>query len=134
MLQFGVFAQDPIAKGMIIQSGPALLDLQAATDPQHQAFSYLAQAMGCNTTIPEEELACMRKIKPVVVENFLQNHTDSKAMPTLNFVPAADGKTVFDPEQYFAMGKAGNFSKTVRWLSSLFHISHKTAAQGRYVR
>lgn len=125
MLQFGVFARDPIAKAMIVQGGPALLDLHAASDPQHQAFSYLAQAMGCTTATPEEELACMRKINPATVEHFLQNHTDSKAKPALNFVPAADGKTAFDPEQYFAMGKAGNFSKTVRWLSSLLRISPK---------
>lgn len=123
MLQFGVFARDPIAKGMILQSASALLDLRADSDPQHQAFSYLAQAMGCATATPEEELACMRRINPVRLEDFLQNHTDSKAKPPLNFVPAADGKTVFTPEQYFAMGKAGNFSKTVSWLPSLFHIS-----------
>ncbi|KAL8787346.1 MAG: hypothetical protein Q9195_007805 [Heterodermia aff. obscurata] len=112
MLQFGVFARDPIAKGMIIQGGPALLDLHAASDPQHQGFSYLAQAMGCRTATPEEELACMRTINPARIEHFLQNHTDSAATPTLNFVPVADGQTAFDPEQYFAMGKAGNFSKT----------------------
>lgn len=113
MLQFGIFAKDPIAKGAIVESGPALLDVNAASDPQHEDFSYLAQQMGCDTRTAEKELACMQTVDPAKIERFLQNHTDSKTEPTLNFVPTADNHTAFTPTQYFAMGAAGNFSKLV---------------------
>lgn len=113
MLQFGIYAKDPIAKGVIADSGLALLASNGAKDLAHQSFTYVAQQMGCPTKTAEDELECMRRVDPVKVENFLQVHFDTNSTPSLWFNPMADDVIVFTVDQYIEMGNAGNFTKVV---------------------
>lgn len=114
MLQFGKYAGDPIASGVIADSAVALMGTNGAKDPDHYSFTYLAQKMGCPTNTSEAELSCMRTVDPFKVEQFLQIHSDKNSTPALWFNPIADNVTVFTVDQYIEMGNAGNFSKLVR--------------------
>jgi acetylcholinesterase len=113
MLQFGLYAKDPIVKGVIADSAVALLAKNGAQDLEHKSFTYLAEQMGCPTETAEAELECMRMVDPFKVESFLQGHSDTNSTPALWFNPMADNKTVFTVDQYIEMGDAGNFSKLV---------------------
>lgn len=119
MLQFGKYASDPIAQGVIADSGLALLGTNGAKDLEHQSFTYVAQQMGCPTDTAEAELECMRTVDPYKVENLLQVHSDTNSTPSLWFNPMADNVTVFTVDQYTEMGNAGNFSKVASLHESL---------------
>ncbi|KAH8694081.1 para-nitrobenzyl esterase [Talaromyces proteolyticus] len=111
MLQFGKYAHDPIANGVIADSAVALLASNGAKDVDHYSFTHLAQQMGCPTNTSEAELDCMREVDPFKIENFLQVYSDKNSTPPLWFNPMADNVTVFTVDQYVEMGSAGNFSK-----------------------
>lgn len=113
MMQFGKYASDPIAHGVIANSAIALMATNGAQDLEHQSFTYVAQQMGCPIDTAEAELECMRTVDPYKVENYLQVNSDTNSTPSLWFNPMADNITVFTVDQYVEMGNAGNFSKLV---------------------
>ena len=59
----------------------------------------------------------MRNVDAGSIEKFLQNYSDSAITPALYFNPVADGKIGFLPQQYVAMGEAGEFADVVRFVS-----------------
>ncbi|MCJ1403876.1 hypothetical protein MMC11_007099 [Xylographa trunciseda] len=104
------FASDPIFSSVLLESGVALL-AQAGTDANQTSFGIVAQKFGCpSNSSPTAEVDCMRKVDAGAIEKFLQNYTDSATTPALYFSPVADGKIAFLPQQYVAMGEAGEFA------------------------
>ena len=101
VLELG-YPSDPIAKGLIQQSGVASMLNGTASDPDHRhdMFTTLAKNLGCANQTAEEELDCMRSVDQQRIEDFLQQYTDAKTMPALTFAPTADGELVFEPQEY----------------------------------
>ncbi|KAK1671577.1 carboxylesterase [Colletotrichum godetiae] len=90
------YAEDPIVRGLIMDSGTAHLDQLMNHDETHSNFTFVAQQLGCgNSTTAEAELACMRKIPAEKLENFVATYKDSEVTPTIGFSPQVDNKIVF---------------------------------------
>lgn len=89
------YPDDPIVKGLIMESGTALLPSSA--DATGANFSLVASRVGCGglETDSAAELACMRKVPAQTIEGFVANYSDSGASPGLGFGPTPDGKSVF---------------------------------------
>lgn len=92
------YAEEPIVKGLIMDSGTAHLDIlinRERTD--FSSFSLVASHFGCgNQTTSEAELECMRKVPASELENFVATYEDSGASPSINFIPVVDEKLVFN--------------------------------------
>ena len=83
------YANDPIATGFIMDSGTEYL-LQGRTPPANStvsSFSKLAQQVGCNTTSPTDQLACVRKVPAATLQ-------DSVLSAGELFSPLVDNKNV----------------------------------------
>lgn len=92
------FAQieDPIVKGLIMDSGTAHLDQLTSWDLPHSNFSFVASHVGCgNATNAAAELACMREVPAAKIEQFVAEYEDSGESPSITFSPIADNKWVF---------------------------------------
>ncbi|CZT48213.1 related to triacylglycerol lipase V precursor [Rhynchosporium secalis] len=99
------YINDPIVRGLIMDSGTALHPTMLAPDPSHSNFTSVAKQFGCGGLKPGAELQCMRKISFVDIENFLQ----SGKLPSLNFSPVPDDVVVFS--DYTARALAGKYTK-----------------------
>lgn len=96
------YAEDPIVKGLIMDSGTSFLSVQAGRnaplpgDNTGANFTTVADGVGCgNAAEGEEMVECMRRVDWKVLENFVANFSRSGAQPALTFGAAADGKVVF---------------------------------------
>ena len=111
-LQFA-YPSDPIFQAVILESAVVLMS-DLSTDPDKTSFSYVAQQLGCPAnSSATEEVEFMRSIDAGVIENFLQTHSESNATPSLYFMPSADGKLIFTPQEYLSKGKAGEYADVV---------------------
>lgn len=108
------FPSDPIFHSAILQSGVILLASTDA-DPDEASFSYVAQQLGCSPAEATalDEVECMRGVDADRIEAVIENHAVSGATPGLYFQARADGKLFFTPEEYVAMGAAGQFANVV---------------------
>ncbi|ORY61766.1 acetylcholinesterase [Pseudomassariella vexata] len=84
------YPEDPIANSIMQDSGSEYLG-QNMLDPLHTNFTFVAQSVGCGGLGPEEEVACMRTVDAIQIENVLQ----ANPIPILFFGPMVDGRTVF---------------------------------------
>ncbi|GIZ38590.1 hypothetical protein CKM354_000200200 [Cercospora kikuchii] len=96
------YAEDPIVKGLIMDSGTSFLSVQAGRnaplpgDNTGANFTTVAKGVGCgNAAEGEEMVECMRGVDWKVLENFVANYSRSGAQPALTFGAAADGVVVF---------------------------------------
>ncbi|KAF4309207.1 putative chlorogenic acid esterase precursor protein [Botryosphaeria dothidea] len=92
------FAQveDPIVKGLIMDSGTAHLDQLTSWDLPHSNFTFVASSLGCgNQTSAAAELACMRDVPADKIEKFVAEYEDSGKAPSITFSPIVDNKWVF---------------------------------------
>ncbi|GKT51110.1 lipase 1 [Colletotrichum spaethianum] len=90
------YTEDPIVRGLIMDSGTAHLDQLMNHDASHSNFTFVAQQLGCgNLTDAKAELACMRKIPAEDLEHFVATYKDSEVTPTIGFSPQIDNKIVF---------------------------------------
>ncbi|CAK3971141.1 related to triacylglycerol lipase V precursor [Lecanosticta acicola] len=89
------YPDDPIVTGLIMDSGTALLP--TSVNLTGESFAYVASQVGCGglANDPVTQLACMRKVTASTIENFVANHSDSGASPSLSFQPTVDGKVIF---------------------------------------
>ncbi|KAJ0109029.1 hypothetical protein J7T55_002221 [Diaporthe amygdali] len=92
------YAEEPIVKGLIMDSGTAHLDILINREnTDFSSFSLVAANLGCgNQTSSEAELACMRKVPASKLENFVATYEDSGASPSINFIPVVDDNLVFN--------------------------------------
>ncbi|KAI8294762.1 Lipase 4 [Colletotrichum sp. SAR 10_98] len=103
------YPQDPIVRGLVMDSGTAHLDQLMSHDDIQSNFTFVAQQLGCgNQTTPEAELACMRKIPAEKLENFVATYKDSGVTPSIGFSPVIDNKIVF--ANYTEKAALGEFS------------------------
>lgn len=93
-----------------MDSGTALLP-SGTNDPEHKSFTVIAGHLGCGNLSPAAELACMRKVSCVAIENFLQSYGDNGTQPSLSFSPVIDNRTTFS--NYTAKALAKEFSQLV---------------------
>lgn len=85
---------DSIVKGLIMNSGTAFIE--DGSGPRYSNFSYVASQLGCgNNNSAQEELACMKGIDAVELENFIAKNYNGGSTPSLAFGPSADEKIVF---------------------------------------
>lgn len=110
------YPKDPIASGIIMDSGNELLSSPLFVDNEHRNFSYVAKRFGCSadttSDAPEDaaavaargkhELDCMRgaNVSGQAIEDFIQQHDESLKLPYIFFAPQVDEKTVFTTDQY----------------------------------
>ncbi|QPC70909.1 hypothetical protein HYE68_001661 [Fusarium pseudograminearum] len=67
------WAQDPIVKGVIADSGNALaLEGVVGNLRNHTGFSLAAKSMGCGKLLPKDELECMRHVPERNLKEYLQ--------------------------------------------------------------
>ncbi|KAI8317496.1 Lipase 4 [Colletotrichum sp. SAR11_240] len=103
------YPQDPIVRGLVMDSGTAHLDQLMSHDDIQSNFTFVAQQLGCgNQTTAEAELACMRKIPAEKLENFVATYKDSGVTPSIGFSPVIDNKIVF--ANYTEKAALGEFS------------------------
>lgn len=114
------YPEDPIATGLIMDSGTAHLDILINREVgDYSSFSVVAAGLGCgNQTSAAAELACMRAVDAEEIEGFVASYEDGGYTPSINFVPLLDGKLVF--ENYTERAAAGNMSTLVSPLVSFF--------------
>lgn len=107
------YPEDPIIKGLIMDSGTAHLDLLLNADTtDFSSFSIVAANVGCaNQTTAAAELECMRKVSAEDLEAFVAYYEDYDNSPSINFIPMVDGVLVF--ENYTERANAGNISHLV---------------------
>lgn len=106
-------AEDPIVKGLIMDSGTAHLDILINTDStDFSSFTLVAANVGCaNQTSAAAEVECMRKVPAWKLEKFVATYEDSDESPSINFIPLVDGNWVFD--NYTERARIGNMSDLV---------------------
>lgn len=116
------YPEDPIVNTFLMDSGseffPAPILYTASADTTHSNFTFVASHVGCGGLSPTAELACMRKVDALAIENFLQEYQDSLTLPLITFTPTVDGRTFF--ADYNARAEAGKIAKLV----SVAHSSH----------
>ncbi|KAK8214673.1 carboxylesterase [Phyllosticta capitalensis] len=89
--------EEPIVKGLIMDSGTAHLDQLLSPDTPGLNFTFVASNLGCgNQTSPQAELACMRDVPAWKIEKFVAEYEDSGDSPSITFAPMVDGKLVFE--------------------------------------
>lgn len=88
------FHDDPIAKGLFMESGTAFLQ-GSSTDPKHSNFSFVASHLGCGGLNASAEIKCMRDVPVEKIVNFVGRRGDNKTTPALTFGPVADAKVIF---------------------------------------
>ncbi|KAK4444949.1 acetylcholinesterase [Podospora aff. communis PSN243] len=107
------YPQDPIVEGIIQDSGSETLAAGqlSSSDVNHSNFSALAAAVGCGSTSPAQELACMRgaNVSALAIINVIQSNNAVPGNPILIFTPVADNVTVFS--NYTARSEAGQIAR-----------------------
>jgi len=94
-----------------MDSGTALLP-SGTDDPRHSNFTFVAGKFGCGGLDLSAELACMRNVSSIEIENFLKAYGDNGTSPAVSFNPVMDGRTKF--ANFTERALAGNFTKVVR--------------------
>ena len=104
------FYSDPVVKGLVMDSGTALLPIFSA-DFSHSNFSFVASKVGCPglSSQPQGELACMRTVPATTIESFLQQYQDNGTSPSISFVPVPDERRIFS--NYTARALQGKLAK-----------------------
>jgi carboxylesterase type B len=106
------YPEDPIVRGLVMDSGTAHLNQLMSLDDSHSNFTFAAQQFGCgNLTDAKAELACMRTISADKLEAFVAGYQDSYATPSITFSPVIDNKVVF--ANYSEKAALGEFSDLV---------------------
>lgn len=92
------WAEDPIIKGVIANSGNAIAIPAYLSDAtNHTVFSIVAERLGCGDLDPVEELACMRTVPADDIKAYIQGAAGetSAATDELVFGTIADNVTIF---------------------------------------
>ncbi|KAG9872476.1 acetylcholinesterase, partial [Aureobasidium melanogenum] len=98
-------SKDPIVSGFSMDSGTAFIGI-TSDDPQYTNFTFVASQLGCaNSSSPQDELACVRKIPASTIEDFVKNYQENGTTPSISFLPFVDEKVVFS--NYTARALAG---------------------------
>ncbi|KAK7937983.1 carboxylesterase-like protein [Apiospora aurea] len=107
------YPDDPIVNTQLMDSGseffPAPILYTATADVSHSNFSFVAAHVGCGNLDPAAELACIRKVDALAIENFLQEYQDSLTQPIIAFTPIVDDRTFF--ADYNARALSGKIAK-----------------------
>jgi hypothetical protein len=67
----------------------------SSKDAQHSNFTFLAGLVGCGGLSASAELSCMKGVGATVLKGALSDYVNSKAKPSISFMPVADEKVVF---------------------------------------
>jgi cholinesterase len=107
--------KDPIVNGLIMDSGTAFIEdifNGGIPGPKYSNFSYVASQVGCgNINNALEELACMKKVDAITIENFIADNSNEGSTPSLAFGPAADEKVLFS--NYTDRARQGKLTNVV---------------------
>lgn len=118
------WVQDPIVKGLIMNSGTAFIEDGAG--PRYSNFSYMASQVGCggnNSAL--DELECMKKVDTATLEAVLAETYREGSTTNLAFAPAADERVVFS--NYTNRAQQGKVARLVRRILSCdTHTCEKT--------
>lgn len=101
------YLEDPIVKGLIMDSGTAQIQGFLVDGANHSNFSFVAQHFGCGNRPADVELECMRTVSHGRISAYLKAQTDAGS--SLAFVPTIDYRTTF--ANYTERALAGNFTK-----------------------
>lgn len=100
------YKDDPIANGMICDSGSALMPLRSEDYPGSN-FTFVARHFGCGGE-GESEVECLQSVPAKDITAFLEEYGNAGTTPQLKFVPIADDKVFF--ENYTAQYEKGAIS------------------------
>lgn len=100
------YPKDPIVSALAMDSGTAFTSI-VSTDTSHSNFTFVASQLGCaNSSSPQAELNCMRKVPASTIESFVADYQANGTTPSISFLPIADNKTVY--ANYTARALAGH--------------------------
>ncbi|KAK7530160.1 carboxylesterase [Phyllosticta citribraziliensis] len=103
------YPEEPIVKGLIMDSGTVHLNQLLSPDTTGSNFSFVASNLGCgNQTFPQAELACMCNVPAWKIEKFVAEYEDSGESPSITFAPMIDDQLVF--ENYTEKASNGELS------------------------
>ncbi|KAK8092036.1 alpha/beta-hydrolase [Apiospora hydei] len=134
------YPDDPIVNTQLMDSGseffPAPILYTATADVSHSNFSFVAAHVGCGSLDPAAELACMRKVDALVIENFLQEYQDNLTQPIITFtpIPTLIGTNAQDGNAFVPLGINGvndTLANAVTF-GYFFCPAYKSAAQGQF--
>lgn len=104
---------DPIAKGMILESGSEFLlgGTQAFFNANltNRAWQAISNATGCGlnaSTTANEQFTCMQNADFSVLQSAVSGYSGSR-----NFLPTVDSRLVFSGTDYLARNQNGSFAK-----------------------
>ncbi|KAK7516863.1 carboxylesterase [Phyllosticta citriasiana] len=104
------YPEEPIVKGLIMDSGTVHLNQLLSPDNPGSNFSFVASNLGCgNQTSPQAEIACMRNVPAWKIEKFVAEYEDSGDSPSITFAPMIDDKLVY--EDYTEKASNGELSR-----------------------
>ena len=102
--------EDPIVEALVMDSGTAFIE--PGLGPRYSNFSYVATQVGCgNTSSPQAELACMKKVDSSAIESVVAADVNEGSPKGLAFAPSADEKIVFS--NYTDRALQGKLSRVV---------------------
>lgn len=113
------YPEDPIVSSLICDSGAATI--VGSSDLAQTNFTFLAGLVGCKDLDPQAEVACMRTVPAVTLENALSYYVISKATPPISFVPVGDNVTAFSNTTDRAL--RGLVAKIVRSLELKIYLA-----------
>lgn len=106
------YPDDPIVSGLIMLSGTAQTPF-TCTDQDHTNFTFVAENVGCKGfgKDPAAELACMKKVRPGKMNDFIAAYQGGGKTPGIAFVPVEDEAVVFS--NYTARALEGKQARIV---------------------
>jgi carboxylesterase type B len=89
-------AEDPIVNSIAMESGNEFIDI-LTYDAAHGNFSHVAAHVGCggSNQTAADELACMREVDALAIEDYIYQYAVAGKAPLLTFSPVVDNVTVF---------------------------------------
>ena len=102
------YTEDPIVKGLIMDSGTAQIAGFSVDGNNHSTFSFIATHFGCGNLTAESELDCMRQVNHEDISAFLKAQIDGGiTFPLYGFT--VENRTIFG--NYTERALVGNFTK-----------------------
>lgn len=105
------YADDPIARGFIMESGSEFLNYGITVPPNNPgsalAWQSVAAAVGCNSTSQVLTFRCMQNANITALASAVNNYTGS----FVDFLPTQDGVHMLNLSSYYMASDLQQFSK-----------------------
>lgn len=104
------YANDPIARGFIMESGSEFLNSAITVAPNNPgsilAWNSVAASVGCNSSTSASTISCMQQVNITTLSIAVNNYTGSAG----NFLPTQDGVHMLNISSYFSASASQQYA------------------------